>query len=267
MNRIHLDFETRCELDLLKVGLVNYVNHPSFEVLLTAYAVNNGEVKQARGLDPTLKQIVEWDECHIHAFNAPFERAVLSRVGLPTPLSKWRCTMAHSYARGFSGTLGQVCEQVGIPEEHRKMAEGRALINKFCKPRRPSKSNPDLFWTKETAPEKWEQFELYNRVDVLAERDVYLMLEPYTWTPEEQEIWEFDQEVNLTGLPMDMDLVHNAMEYAKEEEHRITQEVVALTGGIAPSQVKELLQWVRDRGYPAASLEADTIRAILREVA
>ena len=43
--RLHLDLETRCEADLKKVGLRRYVTDPSFEIILTAWAVDDGPVE------------------------------------------------------------------------------------------------------------------------------------------------------------------------------------------------------------------------------
>ena len=165
--RLHLDFETRCEADLKKVGLRNYVSHRTFEIALTSWALDDGLVGVREGF-PCLP-----DFDTLHAFNAPFELACLERYGVRVPREKVRCTMAHAYGRGFSGGLADVGAQVGIPEELQKMKEGSRLVSKFCKPRRPSKKNPDTFWEPETAPDDWERFKQYNRLDVEAERAIW----------------------------------------------------------------------------------------------
>ena len=42
---LHVDIETFCELDLSKTGVYAYASHPSFEILLFAYAWDDGTVK------------------------------------------------------------------------------------------------------------------------------------------------------------------------------------------------------------------------------
>ena len=41
---LHLDIETYSEADLLKVGVYKYTEHPSFEILMIAYAFDDEEV-------------------------------------------------------------------------------------------------------------------------------------------------------------------------------------------------------------------------------
>jgi DNA polymerase len=256
--RLHLDLESRCEVDLKKVGLRNYVNHPSFEIILTAWALDDGPVEGRAGF-PCLP-----DFDTLHAFNAPFELACLERYGVCVPREKVRCTMAHAYGRGFSGGLADVGAQVGIPEELQKMKEGSRLVSKFCKPRRPSKKNPDTFWTKETAPEDWERFVDYNRLDVEAERAIWRVLnEEAPWTEEEQTMWELDRAINERGLPVDLDLAQVAIAVAAEEKQRLEAKCKAITG-LSPSQVGPLLAWCQARGYTEQDLGAETIQRWLK---
>jgi len=261
--RLHLDLETRCEADLKKVGLRRYVTDPSFEIILTAWAVDDGPVEVREGFPG-----IPVDFKTLHAFNAPFELACLTRYGAHVPLSKVRCTMAHAYGRGFSGGLADVGDQVGIPDELRKMREGSTLITKFSKPRRPSAKNPDRFWAKETAPEDWERFKEYNRNDVEAERAIWRVLDDEApWTPEEQATWELDREINDRGLPVDVALAQTAVDTAAAEKQRIEARCKQITDGISPSQVGALLAWCQERGYTETDLGAETIQRWLKQSA
>lgn len=260
--RLHLDFETRCEADLKKVGLRRYVADPSLEIILTAWALDDGLVEVHEGF-PGLPPFDT-----LHAFNAPFELACLERYGVLVPLSKVRCTMAHAYGRGFSGGLADVGDQVGIPDELRKIKEGSTLITKFCKPRRPSAKNPDRFWTKETAPEGWRRFKGYNLNDVRAERAIWQVLnDEAPWAPEEQATWELDREINDRGLPVDVALAQTAVDTAAEEKQRVEARCKQITNGISPSQVGALLAWCRERGYTRDDLGAETIQTYLKSCA
>lgn len=264
--RRHLDFETRCEVDLRKHGLRRYVEHPSFEIILTAWADDDGPVQQCEGFEGFRKYLDSTPLPNTwHAFNAPFEIACLRREGVQIALQRWRCAMAHAYARAFSGGLANVCDQVCVPEQFAKMKEGSRLIPKFCTPRRPSKTNKGLFWAPETAPEDWGRFKQYNRLDVEAERAIWCVLDAWPWTEEEQFKWMLDREINSNGVPVDLRMVENAIAVAARMKHKINARGRDLTGGVSLSQVGELLLWCRARGYPLSDLKADTIRGFLME--
>ncbi len=256
MLRVHLDFETRCDLDLKAVGLRRYLAHPSFRILLTALAVGDDpRIYQWEGLP-----VLPWDKFEIHAFNAPFERGALRRYGIEIPVEQWRCTMTHAYARGFAGHLADVGPQVGIPMASRKLADGSRLITKFCKPRRPSKTNPDPYWTPQTAPEDWDRFRLYNRQDVEAERAIYQQLRAGPMTQDELETLWWDWQINDRGLPIDERLVANAIDVASRVAVEAEQEIQTLTG-LKGSQTAAVLLWCQQNGLPKLpNMQAETIQ-------
>jgi DNA polymerase len=247
--RIHLDYETSCDLDIKEVGLWRYVTHPSFRVLLSAWSYAGGDVQQEEcfylpphGPDDTL-----------HAFNAPFEMAVVRAQGHSVDPSQWRCTLAHAYARSFSGDLGKVGEQVGIPADQQKLKEGTRLINWFCKPPYRDRTG-----------EKWDRFKLYNRTDVEAERAIWQRLNEWSpWTQEEQALWELDRVINERGVPVDLTMVEHAIALAAEHRERAVVECKRLTGGIGPDQVGALFKWAKEHGYEGETLRAEEIRAWL----
>jgi DNA polymerase len=261
MNRLHLDYETRCDLDIKVVGAHRYFSHPSFEVLLTAWAWGDDEVEQVEGFwCPPAASV-------IHAFNAPFEMGVIRRVAGTAAAEKhqWRCTMAHAYARGFAKRLSDVGGQIGLPWDKVKMDRGSRLITKFCKPRKPSKSNPDRYWTPETAPGAWAEFKLYNRQDVVAEREVWRVLKAQgPWTREEQDLWMLDRKINARGVPVDLDRVNTATDMAERLTQAAGQEMRELIG-IWPSEVAQLLEWAQGQGYPFTTLAKGTVEEWLQD--
>lgn len=261
--RLHLDYETRCDLDLKKVGVRRYVSHPSFQVLMSAWAWGDGEVEQVEGFWFPEKP------CNVHAFNAPFELAVARQVLGPWGLdhAQWRCTMVHAYGRGFSGGLADVGAQIGLPQDRQKKITGSRLITKFCKPRKPSKANPERYWTPETAPKDWDEFKSYNRQDVVAEREIWRILDSLApWSKAEQELWLLDRTINDRGIAVDLKLVRNAIKVAEWYARDLERRCVELCG-VRPSEVTQLLAWAQDGGYPMGSLEADVIRKWLDEEA
>ena len=42
MTTAHIDIETYCDLSLKDVGVYKYASHPSFKILLLAYAIDDG---------------------------------------------------------------------------------------------------------------------------------------------------------------------------------------------------------------------------------
>jgi DNA polymerase len=255
MTRLHLDFETYCDHDIRKVGRTRYVNHPSFRVILTALAVDDGPVEQWEGIPASLPARLEGKE--LHAFNATFERAVLARYGIRPPVEAWRCTMAHAYSRGFSGGLADVGAQVGVPQDRQKLMDGNRLIGWFCS---PSKRGPA--WTEADHPEQWGRFKEYNVQDVIAEREVYYRLREYPMTPDELKLMWWDWSVNERGLPVDLRLSDNAIAAAKRFQQSFNKEAKTLCG-LSLSQAGALLAWARKNGYPFDNLRADTIRGFL----
>jgi DNA polymerase len=244
--RTHIDYETRCDLDIKKVGLWRYVTHPSFRVLLTAWAEEDGEVQQAEGfyLPPPMLSVDTYN-----AFNAPFEMAVVRSQGRPVNPAQWRCTMAHAYARGFAKRLKDVGEQVGLPEDRQKLTEGGRLINWFCTP--PYKP---------LEGDKWERFKLYNRRDVTAERGIWHKLNEWApWTPEEQRLWELDRLINERGLPVDLDLATYALVIADADRECMNARCKEITG-LSLDQTGALLKWAQDNGYNGDNLQAETIQ-------
>ena len=88
-------------------------------MLLIGVAVDDGPVTvidlEQIGRNESRKaaydSFISWfyrEDTLLHAYNAAFEWYCLGRIGLGTPISRWRCTMAHGLYLGYSGTLGMM---------------------------------------------------------------------------------------------------------------------------------------------------------------
>ena len=190
---LSLDYETYCDVDIRKVGLDVYTSHPSFEVLMAAYRINNEPLQQwecREGpipaelrdalLDP---QVLRW------AFNSSFERLVTRRgLGVETPIAGWRCSQVLSYMHAFTGGLASVGAQMSLPIDQQKKNTGARLIKIFCGPQKPTKRHPHTRRNWDTDPEEWDEFLDYNRADVLAEENLRDRLIRY---PVLEDEWEF----------------------------------------------------------------------------
>jgi DNA polymerase len=158
--------------------------------------------------------------------------------------------------------------------EHLKKAEaGHRLINKLSKPRRASKANQDRFWTPDTAPEDFSEFEDYNIGDVEAERELHQLLPALS--EREQKLWELTVEMNEAGIRLDVEAVGWMERAAAEESANLTVEWMRLTGvkpgskGAAKAVGLESLaklavrQALRRRDLPPLVREALRVRQML----
>lgn len=79
--KVYLDYETRSEADLKKVGAVKYAQHPSTEIICLYYKIGNGKVKGWRPLlgEPfpkDLREAMTQDGFLFKAHNALFEQVI-----------------------------------------------------------------------------------------------------------------------------------------------------------------------------------------------
>jgi DNA polymerase len=247
-----LDYETFSEADLPKVGHYRYAEDPSTEILLCAYQRDEWpepriwSPAEGEPLPDDLADILDDSGTLIVAFNAPFERAI-TRNCLPeydVPIERWRCAMVDAMAVGFPAKLETVGPAVGLDPALFKQEGGRRLITRFCKPRKPTKKNPDTRWTPRTAPEQWAQFKAYCVQDVVAETAVWNKLKTWRLPPVEQKLWEMDQAINDRGIQVDMELVRAAHAMGIKHRERLIEKAKALTGLDNPNSVKQLVEWL-----------------------
>src|SRR4029077_12472651 len=130
---VHLDFETYCDLDLKKVGVYRYVEHPSFRVLCVAWMFEGRPATSCATapMVPGLRQALASRDVQAHAFNAAFETAVLGALGMEVanPIS---CTMQRALAYGLPGKLEHAAAALGL--KHQKDMAGHRLMLKMSRP-------------------------------------------------------------------------------------------------------------------------------------
>jgi len=266
---VHHDFETFSRVDIKKAGGHKYARDPSTEVLMLAYAVGRdrpqiwvpaeGEPMPVDLLELTTDPEVEW-----HAFNAQFERLIWWHViGRTIPLEQFHCTMQHAWSLSFSGGLAQVGEQLGLPDASRKMARGHKLMLKFSTPA-PKNHLADRY-THENAPEDWADFKRYCLQDVIAEREIEMLLAGYPIPRQERDLWLWDQDVNDRGVPVDLSLVNRAVHVNNEAKAAAREELESITYLNNPNSNAQLQAWLFAHGVDAPNMQADTLRKIQSE--
>ncbi|ADK16696.1 DNA polymerase I, thermostable [Clostridium ljungdahlii DSM 13528] len=273
MDTLAIDVETYCELDIKKVGAYKYCEHPSFQILLFAYAFNDEPVEvidfaQGEELPQKVKTALLNPGILKTAFNANFEINALKKYLINgIDAEDWQCTMVQSLILGLPGSLDMVGKVLRFEEDKQKMKEGKALIQYFCKPCKPTKSNGGRTRNlPEHAPEKWEIFKKYNKQDVEVERAIRNKLNRYPTTENEQRLWELDQCINDRGVGADIELIEKAIECNNSYNKRLTKEATELTGLSNPNSPTQLKRWIGERvGHEVKSLTKDSIPTLIKE--
>jgi len=169
--KISLDFETRSEADLRKVGAHLYACHPSTQAICLAFAFDQDEevhlwhrrfdtVEQGTGKQRHAVSIPEQRPAALEelferirngellwAWNAEFERLIWQHVmvpqhGWPTvPLEQWRCSAAQAASYALPRSLHAAGKALGVKEQ-KLVDEGKSnlLMLKLAKPRKARKA-------------------------------------------------------------------------------------------------------------------------------
>ena len=268
---VSLDFELAGVLDLAEVGADVWTKHPDTTPILAGFAIDfdeplvvefdNHSIKTPPLPHHLLLEAVRHG-AEIHAWNAAFEWAVWNnicvlRYGWPAlPIERFFCTMCAAACAGLPMSLDDASQAVGSP--HVKDKAGYAVMKRMARPRRFDANGDPVWWHRED-PVKLKQLITYNLADVEAERDVHLRIP--RMPPQEREIWLVDQRMNQRGLPVDRELLVALQTITLQELLRLNAEIRRITNGEVngATQNMKLLEWVRARGYPHASLAKDTL--------
>lgn len=277
MRHLSVDVETYSSVNLADCGAYKYAESEDFEVLLFGYSVDFGEpevIDLACGenipmeivmmlFDPTVRK---------HAFNAAFEWITLSRYFKLTRKEQlawarqWHCTMIHAYYLGYAGNLDMVGKAVGLPEDKQKLATGKALIRYFSCPVKATKTNGGR--TRNLPhhdSEKWSLYKEYNRMDVVAETNIYMKLRGIPVPDFIWEQWFTDLKINSRGVYVDTDLVYGALAIDEDVRNDQMAEFRQLTGLANPASNTQLLSWVTQHGVDMPNMQKATVTDTLKK--
>ena len=130
--------------------------------------------------------------------------------------------------------------------QNKKKETGKTLITYFACPCKPTKTNGmrtrNMPWD---APEKWELYKEYNKYDVLAEREIFRLLEKYEIPEFEREMYILDQAINDRGILVDVELAESAIAVDNEYSSKLMQESIEISGlkiQILQCNLKNMLQ-------------------------
>jgi len=270
-----VDIETYSSVDLIKSGVYAYTEAPDFDILLIGYKYDdedevhvidtlavdrdfNEELYEFRQAltDPTIVKT---------AFNANFERTCLAKwIGADMPPEEWRCTMVKALTMGLPGNLKGAGMALGLPEDKLKDPQGKALIQFFSKPCKPTRTNGQRTRNLPAHdPEKWKLFIAYNRQDVITEQEILKRLAVYKIPDSEQALWSLDQHMNDNGVNLDIPMVEKIVEYDNQRRRELQEEAQTITGLTNPNSLAQLKQWLVRQGVRMTSITKDTIAEAL----
>lgn len=271
-----LDYETFSEAPLKEVGSFEYSVHPSTEILCVAWAV--GTKHTIRGAPINFWSDV-WHDSSLNdlaglilnpsvikvAHNALFEQVISTNVlsketrkNIPFKPNQWVCTAALAATLALPRSLENAAKVLGL--KYQKDMEGARLIQKWCKPRRPTKKRPH---TRHVDPFELERIVEYCKSDIKAEIELFLTLPPLT--PTERAVWVLDQVINLRGFKVDRELTLVIEKMVALEQIELARECEEITRGVVRSatSVSALINWLGANGVYLENLQKKTVEDAL----
>lgn len=274
MKKLSCDIETFSDVDLIRCGVYKYADSPNFEMLLFAYAVDDGDVHiidiaGGEELPEEIIQAIKSDTVVKTAYNAQFERVCLSRyLKLPegeylNPQS-WYCTAVQAAELALPLSLADVGSVLGL--ERQKMTEGKELIKYFCVPCKPTKANGNRTRNRPCHDiNKWETFKKYCMRDVDVERQIADKLKMYPISDEEHRLYVLDQIINDRGVLVDSELAEQAVKLNSIQTAVAVEQAYMITGLENPNSVTQLKQWLKEKGVEIESLSKKSVKSLADE--
>ncbi|CRZ34948.1 DNA polymerase [Herbinix hemicellulosilytica] len=279
MKTLAIDIETYSSVDLTEAGVYAYCDTPDFEILLIGYKFDDDTdvtVIDTVGMDlddiellyPEFVKALLSPDVIKTAFNANFERTCLGKYFGYMPPEQWRCTAVHAAMLGLPRSLEDVGNALGLPEDKQKNKIGKSLIDYFCKPCKPTKSNGGRTRNlPQHDREKWDLFKEYNKQDVIAEQAILDKLKIYPVPDWEWALWCFDQRMNDRGICLDMDFVQGIIKHDDKVQAELAEEAKELTGLSNPNSPVQLKEWLTNKlGHNVDSLTKDSVKKLIDDI-
>ena len=286
MKETLVDIETYSEVDIKTCGLYRYATDPSFEILLIAWATDDGggfgetqccDIASGDPFPTELLEAFQSGTVRLIAHNASFERVCFSahlqrlfpgqylQPGAFLSPDNWLCTMVMA----GSLTLPLALKDVGtvLKTAQQKDKEGERLIKLFSMPCKPTKSNG--YRTRNLPrhyPADWVKFKGYCIQDVNTEIDIYKRLKRFPMPDREWHHYRVNERVNDRGVKIDTELVQQAIACDLMLSDAMTKRAYELTGLENPNSVSQLKSWLDERGIPMDSLGKKDVAQMIGEL-
>ena len=236
---LYLDTETFSEADLKKVGSYAYAEHPTTEVIICTYAVDDGPVEvwdctsesvMPISLRVALRNVMRGRMKIVGHNFLMFDRLIMKHCwGFDIPVSNTIDTMIWAFRHALPGSLDALCEVLGVSADNAKDKRGKALIKRFSKP--TPKNYKIRRYTAETHPDEWALFIKYAVSDITAMREVFHKLPRWGNSEFEDRVLELDQLINDRGFKVDVALAEAAIEAVENHKAQLQEEAQRKYGG------------------------------------
>jgi DNA polymerase len=269
MRTLYLDLETYSETSITH-GTHAYAADAA--ILLCAWAWDDAPVQV---LDLTLPNTrpdglmaaLGFPNTEVVIHNSHFDRTVIRHVwGVDIPTDRIHDTMVQAMAHSLPGSLGMLCEVLGLPADKAKDKDGKRLIQLFCKPLGGNYKLDRA--TRETHPAEWERFKAYAASDVEAMREVRKRIPTLNFTPAERELWQLDQRINDRGVQIDLALVDSAIDAIYTARHQLADRTREITeGSVSSTTLNETfrLHLFEAFGIDLPDLQMATVEKVLAQ--
>lgn len=278
------DLETRSRYDLIKGGSDNYGRHPSTEILLWAFAVEDGDIfvwdrlnrelwifddliggmrlVRTLGDQPPseLLSTLRDEDALVWFHNARFDFGVIDHrtdLGALVPVRRRRDTMIQAYAHSMPGSLDALGAALGLAEDQQKKKTGKSLIRLFCIPNKDGNFND-----RSTHPAQWAQFIEYACGDIVTMRIAHKKLPMWNYKGKQVELWHTDLRINARGFLADVALAEAAIRASDAAKAGLAKQAQEITDGAVQSTTQRdatLRFLLAEHGVDLPDLRADTL--------
>jgi DNA polymerase len=266
-------FETRSELDITVVGARAYAEHPSTEILMVSFSLDEKNVFNWNPyfanpgalikLKNGIRQVKRGKKV-IRAHNAEFEYWIWNLVGTRQfgwpefSIDKFYDTMVVCCIAGFPASLENASETLDLVDKKNK--SGKALINFFSK---PSRKKDEKWKDPIVYKSKFFEFIEYCDDDVRAQIGIAKACPPMTLR--QYQVYQLTEQMNIRGLPIDAPMARGALELVEQYKERANRQIQKITKNAIESATQNvaLQKWLNDNGSPIPNMQAATIEKYL----
>lgn len=262
MNRIVIDFETYCDIDISLAGTHKYASHKSCRILCMAYQINSGPVQLWLPSMPVPRdwQIEMENQEATYSFNSTFEFLIWSYVGRRAhpemfpekPASHFLDIRALCLRYRMPPSLAAAATHLN--RKHYKNTAGKGLIRKCCTPG---------YWPSEN---DFHNLYMYCMDDVDAANEILNNLPATQLIPKEQQLFELTLEMNMLGVPIDIVTTKAIKEYLNVYMEEMTQMLPVVSQGTVstPGQIQKIIAFCKHHGVLIDNLQVSTVEETLK---
>jgi DNA polymerase len=254
MQSAHIDFESSSELDLNKVGVYRYVEHPSTKILCMSYTTADNLILTWLPGRPLPRELFRHviNGGNLSAWNDGFERTLWEKICVPrhgfprTRQEQWHNPQALAMQRNLPASLDGSAAALGLDE--RKDQEGKRLMQRMAR-------------GLDHTPENLERLGRYCTQDVRTECAADVKLGT-AWSGQERRIYLISEQINDRGIRIDREFVEIAARAVAEYQAHTAQQMQRRFG-ISPTQVQRVKQFCADRRIVFDDMRADSVDSVL----